>query len=288
MRRAYVFLLLLMPAAACLAATTELAFMRYFPGARYAAMGGALTGLPAEADSVFFSPAGLYLLKGTKLSFSHAEYFAGSRYEAVSAVRQFGDSTAVAVSALYFWTGTQDRRDGFGVSSGTFSPFQVVPAFSVSRGLTKEIALGLNIKFPYENLDGNEALRILYDISGFLCLSDSVSFCVCLVNAGIHQDLPALFKTGLGVSSGVIKADIDAEFQNAGSPVYAAGISVRPEEFLTLLAGVRYDAGTPWNILNCFSFGVEIGVRPFALSYGIKLSDALADTHYASLIVQLE
>ena len=277
-----------MQAAACFAGTTELAFMRYFPGARYAAMGGALTGLPAEPDTAFFSPAGFSLLKGTKLSFSHAEYFAGSRYETVSAVKQFGDSTAAGISVLYLWTGTQDRRDSFGVPSGIFSPFQVVPVLSIARGLTREIALGLNMKFPYENLDGSAVFGVLYDVSGFLQISEAISFGACLVNAGAYGDLPELLKAGLGFSSGIFKADLDAEIQNAGSPVYSAGVAVKPEEFLVLMSGCRYDTAVPCELLNRLSFGLEINVAPFTLVYGLKVNDVLGNTHYVSLIVQLD
>ena len=178
MRRVFVFLLLL-PALACFAGTTELAFMRYFPGARFAAMGGALTGLPGEQDNVFFSPSGLCWLKGAFLNFSHTEYFAGSRYEALSAMRQVGASTAVGVSAMYLWTATQDRRDSFGVSEGTFSPFQAVPALSIAQGLSKTAAAGLNIKFPYENLDGSSILHVLYDASGLVWITEYISFGAC-------------------------------------------------------------------------------------------------------------
>ena len=288
MRRVAVFALMLCVAALGISATTELAFMRFFPGARYAAMGGALTGLPAEPDTVFFSPAGLAFMKGTSLTFSHTEYYAGSRYEEASAIRQLGDSTALAISVLYLWTGTQDRRDSLGLSLGTFSPYQAVPVLSVSKGLTKDISLGFNMKFPYENLDGSEAFRVLYDFSALLNILECLSFGACLVNAGTYQDLPVLVKAGLGFSSGVIKADLDAEFKNAGSPVYAFGVSVLPEEFLALMAGVCYDSGTTLNILNCFSFGVEISVRRFSLSCGMKVNYSAATTQYGALRVRLD
>ncbi len=287
MRRAIVFLLFLLRFAPCFAETTELAFLGVFPGARYAAMGGALTGLPKETDTVFFSPSGLCSLQGTFLNFSHTEYFAGSRYETLSAIWQTGDSTAVGFSAIYLWTGTQERRDSFGVSGGTFSPFQAVPILSIAKGVSKTAAVGLNMKFPYENLDGSSALHVLYDISGFMSISDNLSFGACLVNAGTYRDLPELVRAGIGLSFSGLKADVDVEVRNSGSPVYSSGISVKPQEFLALMLGYRYDTAAQYGLLNCISFGLELNISIFSLSYGMKLNDMLGNAAYVSLLARL-
>ncbi len=287
MRQAIIFFVLLLRFASSAAGTTELAFMEVFPGSRYAAMGGALTGLPGEPDTVFFSPSSLCWSSGTFLNFSHTEYFAGARYETVTAMRQMGNSSALGISAMYLWTGTQERRDGFGVSEGGFSPFQAVPVLSIAQGLSKTAAAGLNIKFPYENLDESCSFHVLYDVSGFVQLSDNISFGACLVNAGTYPGLPEMLRAGLGVSASGFKADIDAELSNEYSPVYSAGISVKPEEFLALMFGYRYDTAAQYGLLNCVSFGLELNVSAFSLTYGAKLNDMLGNTHYVSLFAKL-
>jgi hypothetical protein len=125
-------LLLALPAPALAGMNTGAAFLKLDPSARSAALGSAYTAMAGSADSLYFNPAGLAALGRRELSAGHAEWLAGTRFDALA----YGQPTAwgaLGVSALRLSAGTFDARTADRRAAGSFEAADSMYALSAAR-----------------------------------------------------------------------------------------------------------------------------------------------------------
>ncbi len=272
----------------CNAGSAEMPFLQTQSSARTEAMGGAIAGMAGNSNSVFGNPAALSSLKGSELSFSHFEYYGGIRHETVSAVSELANGTALGLSLVYINNGEQDRRDIFGVRSGNFTPFQLVPTLSFSTAINKDISFGANVKVPYENIDDYSSAKVVFDLAAFLNVGEGFSAGINFQNLGLYENPPANLKAGMGYFSASLSAGLDLNCRPGGPSALGLGLEGTVLEGFPLRAGIKYDTGEAFNLLNSLSFGFGVKITQLSLDYAFKLREDLGNTHYVTAVVRFK
>ncbi|MBI5596118.1 MAG: hypothetical protein HY928_08530, partial [Elusimicrobia bacterium] len=109
MMRSIALALLLAGPARAAALNTGAAFLKLDPGARSAALGGAYSAAAGSADTLFFNPAGLASLSRREFMAGHAEWLAGTRFDALAMGLPVAWGS-LGVSALRLSAGTLEAR----------------------------------------------------------------------------------------------------------------------------------------------------------------------------------
>lgn len=121
------------------------AFLKLDPSARSAAMGGASAALGGSADALFFNPAGLTALRRREFTAGHAEWLAGTRFDALAYAQPVGWGS-LGVSALRLSAGTLEARGADRRAAGAFEAADSVYAVSAARHL-EGFAVGASLKY---------------------------------------------------------------------------------------------------------------------------------------------
>jgi len=136
-------------------------------GSRGTALGGAVGADVVGTEAIFYNPAGVALVEGTEVMFSHLTYFADMdlNYFAVTKsiedVGSFGVSVKVlSVGDIVKTTGVASTPDGTGE---VFSPTMSVIGLTYSRILTDRVTFGVTGNYINESVDRVSASGVAFD-----------------------------------------------------------------------------------------------------------------------------
>lgn len=126
-------------------------------GSRGTAMGGAIGADVFGTEAIFYNPAGVGMIEGTEVMFSHLNYFADMdlNYFAITTnIESFG---SIGVSAKVLSIGeivktTWDASSPTGTGE-TYNPSSAVIGLTYSRILTDRVTFGITGKFINETID---------------------------------------------------------------------------------------------------------------------------------------
>ena len=162
-------------------------FLKIFPGVYGASVGGASTILSNSSETVFWNPAGLNGIKKVSMFISHADYFAGIKYEnfALTIPLNYG---VLSVHGAGLLSGdiretTLEEPDGTGdfYSANDY-------AFGVAYGtqLTNKFALGINMNMLALSIDNLHAYGFTLDAGAkyFSGLPGNLTFGFTIKNFG--------------------------------------------------------------------------------------------------------
>jgi len=150
--------------------TTSVPFLGITPDARSAGIGDAGVALSADQNSVYWNPGRLArVTKDVGGSISVSPWLRGLGVNDVylgylSGHYKINKQSAVGIGFTYFNLGSIQMTDNFGQSLGTLNPneFAICPTYS--RVLSKNLSLGVGLKYFHSNLagsysGGNDATR---------------------------------------------------------------------------------------------------------------------------------
>lgn len=134
-------------------------------GSRGTALGGAIGADVYGAEAIFYNPAGVAMVEGTEVMFSHLNYFADmdlNYFAITTAIEDFG---SIGISAKVLSVGkiektTWDAPDGTGE---IYNPSMAVIGLTYSRVLTDRVTFGINAKFISETIDLVSAKGLAFD-----------------------------------------------------------------------------------------------------------------------------
>ncbi|MBN2280794.1 MAG: PorV/PorQ family protein [Candidatus Marinimicrobia bacterium] len=247
-------------------------FLKIFPGVFGSAMGGASSSLNYSSEVVFWNPAGLNDIRQNSLFVSHADYFAGIRYEniAVTFPLNFGVVSFYGTGLLSgdIRETTVDEPDGTGdyFSANDF-------AFGVAYGtqLTNKFSVGGGIKMISMAVDKVDALGVAFDAGAKYAtgLPGNLTFAFTIKNFGPNisyggEGLQALTKKNDGEFE---EEDVEIEYSSEDFPLplsfsYAvsveypigekqkAGLALENWQILDIKE--IYRLGITWNYDNLF------------------------------------
>ena len=147
--------------------TSGAQFLKIPVGPRAAALGGAFTAFGDDASALFWNPAGIAGVKGSALSVSHEEWWAGSRLNHAAFAQSFGDAGTFGLS---FTAMTMDKiavtteDDPEGKSGLSFDAQDLMLGVSYARTLTEDFSVGITAKYVHERIWNETAAGLAVDI----------------------------------------------------------------------------------------------------------------------------
>jgi len=136
------------------AGTSSAQFLKIGVGARAAGLGEAFVALADDASALYWNPAGLALLPGTQVHFTHAQWPAEIEYEFVGLTKKMAQMGVIGLSFASLHMDdmevtTEYRPHGTGEY---FSYGDFLGAVSYARQLTDRFSFGISFKFIQEDL----------------------------------------------------------------------------------------------------------------------------------------
>ncbi len=124
-------------------------------GSRGTALGGAIGADVYGTEAIFYNPAGVAMVPGTEVMFSHLNYFADMDLNYIALTTEIEDFGSIGFSAKILSVGeikktTWDAPDGTGE---IYSPSMSVIGITYSKILTDRVTFGVTGKFINESID---------------------------------------------------------------------------------------------------------------------------------------
>ncbi len=134
-------------------------------GARESALGEAASGLTHDANAVFWNVGALPLILGPEVNFTHNEWLAGSRVDALVAAMPVGAYT-FGLSVMNFGieqfeetTVVNPEGTGRMVDAGDF-----MAGLAAAQRFSDRLTIGLQVKYVRETLDQDTFSNVLFDV----------------------------------------------------------------------------------------------------------------------------
>ena len=131
-------------------------FLLISPGARAGGMGEAQVGVANDAYASYWNPAGLAFLNGSEAALMHVNWLPGlvsdMYYEFLAFRHNIPSLGTVGGHMIFLNLGEQQRTDEQGENLGTFNSFMFALAGSYGTFISKDAAIGLNIKIIHQKL----------------------------------------------------------------------------------------------------------------------------------------
>lgn len=273
-------------------------FLRLGMGARSLGMGEAFTAVAEDASSAYWNPAAMSAVLGTRLMFTHTEYFQSVKLEQLVLTHETDYGTfGLGFTGLHM--GEMDRYEDVPseIPLGTFSAHDVSFTLAYSRYFLPNLSAGVAVKPVYQKIDETTASGVAFDI-GLYHVSQipGVKFAAVAANIGAPMKfvdeefaLPRMLKIGgsyerhIDVLKGDILATLDIVFPNDGNTKQHIGAEYGYSRQLFLRAGYKgnYDSQGP-------TFGLGVRYRQFDLDYGVLFGgNDLGDSHRISLSLRV-
>jgi hypothetical protein len=272
------------------AGTAGSQFLLLDTSARGIALGGAMTAVTDDANSIYWNPAGLAQVPRTSASFMFANYVGGITYNDISFAQRVDDASVFAGGARYLNAGTIPQTDINGNSAGTFSPYDLVGEIGWGQSVydlsdsQSDILMGVTGRVIHSSLGNASANGFGGDIGILSRLYTSersydVGFVVQNIGSGqkfdqVRQTLPTRVRFG-------------ASFKPIPQ-LLLTGEAVAPiSENMYGAAGVEYTAEFDRNVAGSIRVGLSsqnynalgfASVPSFGL--GLKLNDFTFDYAY--------
>ncbi len=273
-------------------------FLRIGMGGRATGMGEAFSAVAEDASSVYWNPAAMSAVLGTRVMFMHTEYLLSMRLEQAALTHETEYGTfGLGFTGLYM--DEMDRYDDVpsDVPLGTFSAYDVSFTVAYSRYLIPNLSAGVAVKPVYEKIDEITAAGVAFDIGLYhVSKVPGVKFAAIATNIGTPMKfvdeefaLPRTLKIGgsferefASIRGGVL-ATLDLVFPNDGEMKQHIGAEYGYDRRLFLRAGYKggYDS-------QGATFGLGVRLREFDLDYGVIFgSNDLGDSHRISLSLRV-
>lgn len=280
------------------AGTAGAEFLRIPVGARETALGGAFSAASADANSVFYNPAGLGA-SGTEVSYSYNNYLPGvSQHWLAGAAPSAGGVFGFAVN--YLDVDSFDSYDASDNRTGSVSAYGLAAYLGYGRSLHTGsrhfpgLRLGAAVKYISERLASSRAfgygldagLQLQSGLKGLslgLAAENLAASRLEFISAGAR---PArTLKAGAAYAAGSATDDVsalvalDAAFPADGSAYLAAGVETLLYRTIALRAG--YTAFGDISSGLSFGLGLELRGRrrDIRLDYSFASSYDLGNVH---------
>ena len=298
------------------AGSTSASFLKIGVGARSVSMAGAFTAVAGDPYSIYWNPAGLFSLKGTRdLSFSHNDYFQGLKQEfltfsldakKVIYIKNTFLRDGVAGFSLNYLSIPKDLEKRSGLNEddplnpltsaeGKFSAddlaFKVAYAFKFAG----EWNGGAAVKFIRQSIENESGSTFALDVG---VMRDLIlfgrefrgGFSVLNIGPGVkfvsrRYDLPLIFNAGLShklSENSLVSFDIEKRIDNY--PFFKIGTEQVLGDKLVLRAGYKYRMhGNELGAVSGIASGVGFRLKNFSFDYAFSPYGDLGNSHIISL-----
>jgi long-subunit fatty acid transport protein len=255
-------------------------FLNLAVGPRAVAMGGAFVATADDASALYWNPAGISRVQGSRVMFAHTSWFAGIMYNWTGASVDLGSAGAVGVSINYLNYGeievtTNKSQEGTGEM---FSPSDMNISLTYAYNITDRFSIGGTVKYIRETIWNSSASAVAVDV-GTLFISDLAGLRIgaTITNFGTDmqmsgKDLDVLHD--LNVNTNGNNDQILASMNTDQFPLpltFKVGVAMDLLNTEMNRISIGADAVHPNNNAESVNFGGEyIFERTFALRAGYK------------------
>jgi hypothetical protein len=273
-------------------------FLRVGMGARASAMGEAFIGAAEDASAVYWNPAAMGAVLGTRLMFTHNEYIHTMRLEQIALTHETEYGTiGLGFTGLYMDEMDRYEDTPSATPLGKFSAYDVCFSVAFARYLVPNLAAGVAVKAVHEKIDQETATGTAFDVGLYhVSKIPGVKFAVVATNVGapmkfVSQEfaLPRTVKIGGSYQrevpriKGAILATADVVFPNDGDARPHLGAEYGFDKRLFVRAGYKGGYDT-----QGAAFGLGVRLRQFEVDYGVLFGgNDLGDSHRLSLSLRV-
>jgi hypothetical protein len=273
-------------------------FLRIGMGARASGMGEAFIGVAEDASAVYWNPAAMGAVLGTRLMFTHDEYLQSMRLEQVALTHETEYGTlGLGFTGLYMDEMDRYEDTPSAVPLGKFSAYDVSFSLAFARYVVPNLAVGVAVKPVYEKIDQETASGLAFDIGLYhVSRIPGVKLAAVAANVGspmkfVSQKfaLPRTLKIGASYErhitqiKGDILATLDVVGPNDGDLREHLGAEYGYDRRLFLRAGYKAGYDT-----HGATFGLGLRLHQFDFDYGVLLGgNDLGDSHRISLSLRV-
>ncbi|ARA93123.1 hypothetical protein AWN76_008100 [Rhodothermaceae bacterium RA] len=146
--------------------TTAAQFLKIGVGARPIALGGSFVAEASDLSAMYWNPAGLGVMQGAAVQFSHTQYLADIAYNYAAFGTNLGTLGTIGVSLIYLDSGTMEVRT-VDEPEGTGERFDVQDLalqLSFGRALTDRFSIGGSMKYIREQIWHSSASSVAFDV----------------------------------------------------------------------------------------------------------------------------
>ncbi len=145
-------------------------FLKIGVGARAFALGDAFVAMGSGPELAYWNPGKLSFLKQTGVAFSHYNWFAGIKYEYISAVMPFGLYGALGLQLGYLNYGSipvTTIQDPDNSSGDTYGAHDAVIGVTYSRRFTDKFGFGITFKGVFQSIWDMSSKGMALDLGSY-------------------------------------------------------------------------------------------------------------------------
>ena len=246
-------------------------------GARSSGMGRAFTGVPGDAESLMYNPAGPAFVPGTGVYMAYMNGFSGGNY-GFAAVPVKTGKFVVTPAFLGYNSGKMDLNLSDGTRGSVVGELDKVGMISAAYTLRPDLAIGATFKFTSINLaETASASARYYDLGLLYAMKNGLSFGAASLNNGDaikfeekSDPAPKTLRAGVSYKVGLKAPDL-SDFSNY-ELVLASDWSKSYKEKGYYQSGFEINMKIPDSIILSLRLGYLMN-RPeegFTFGFGVK------------------
>jgi|GEM_PF-1066429 hypothetical protein len=263
-------------------------FLDFGSSAAAAGMGNAYIGIVKNAESIYWNPAGLCSMqkddKNWNIYFAHNVWFQDIMASDIAIAKHIKKIGVFALGLTYINSGSIQRSDIDSLGNPvfreneTYSPYSVIINAAYAGKLEEDLDAGINLKYILDNIDGNIANTLAFDLGlryAFPYLK-GLSFSLVSKNFGgrlnefiLSKEISFAASYLFYISDFIITTDYDIVGKVANNPLHRIGIEIDTPYMFVVRTGYQTDNTT-----------IQDGFKNFTFGIGIRLSDKYADFAY--------
>ncbi|MFH1897499.1 MAG: PorV/PorQ family protein [Candidatus Desantisbacteria bacterium] len=285
--------------------TTSASFLKIGAGARATGMGEAFCGLADDMYAMYWNPAGLGQINGSQFGATHLSYLTGINQEQIGFAKRMGTKTAArgatsfGLNISHLMANNFERTDKDGNRiCGKFDAANTCLGLSLSRRLSSNFFLGMNMKGIYMSMENEKATAYAGDIGMLWRISRGLRLGLNAQNIGTDvkfiekgYPLPLNIKAGIGYSLGGMNLAVDINKTRGVDSNIHAGVEYLLAQTLALRAGIKNEVasdthGKKNGMTTGITTGMGLRIGGIQLDYAYIPYGDLDITHRVSLSVK--
>jgi len=287
------------------AGTTGFDSLKLIYNARTMAMGGAVNGIPRNADALDFNPAAILAAPNSSVATTFMDHLVGSAGGSVNYVYSRNQYIAWGAGLRYWNSGSIDRTEisptGELIETGeTFGANSMMASVSTARFVSPALDFGASLKFIYDSIDDVSASALMVDV-GIIhhTVNERIKVGLSARNIGFQssyytsakqsEKLPSTFGAGISVKMNEkLLGDIDLSKATGENIVARLGVEYAINPALCLRGGFRsnagdYNLGGFWSFTGGSSLGLGWKIKQMNLDYAVASYGDLGITNQLTL-----
>lgn len=281
-------------------------FLRSDVGARAAALGGSFVTMTDDPNSIFYNPAGLGTLTGTKVSFGFFKHLMDINSGYASYGKNIPNLGFVGLGVVYINYGEFKQTGDEGQDLGTFSAGEFAFAAGYGGELNPGLNYGANAKFIYSSIAGYHSSGMALDFGlQYSAVPNRLIVGASLLNLGTQldpyittrEDLPLDLRVGMSVYPEHLPACIMLSFNKLNESqenfsdhvkAFSVGIEFTASPNVSLRFGYNNENRQDFMIGQSAGFaGLSVGIGitndMYRIDYALSSYGSIGELHRISL-----